>query len=412
VASLPSARAHAPSPLTASPVSPLGDTRRELTHLETIEDSGDGWAAVWQLPRRDPRAERRAHAEKLRAYARTLAPADTNAAKCGRVLRASAVHLRRGADGRASWDGVVTCGSPWACPCCAGRIQSERAEEVRQLVARGRADALGTVMLTLTIRHALGHELSVTRAGLGRAWKRFQQSRVWKRVRQSYGVAGFVRALEIKHGRTAGWHPHIHVLLLVSEWEAAERDLQAELSGLWRAAVVRELGVEHEPDDEHGCHVAPAYDAEYIAKMGLEIAHSISKVRGPSRSPFELLEDARRGDAQSRALWLDYTKATKGKRPLEWSRGLRKRFGLNETTDEELAARAVAESDTVTVLELSRSQWEAVHKVNGATTLLELAETGATTGQLRDAVDHLIRTHKQRLFLARLLSEPVIRHSG
>ena len=410
--SLPPARAHAPSPLTASPVSPLGDTRTEFAHRETIEDSGDGWATVWRLPRRDARAERRANVETLRAYARTLAPPDSNAAKCGRVLRSSSVHLRRSADGRASWDGVVTCGSVWACPCCAGRIQSERVEELNQLVARGRADALGTVMLTLTVRHAFSHDLRETRDGLARAWKRFQQSRVWKRVQKSYGVVGFVRAFEVKHGRTAGWHPHIHVLLLVSEWQDAERDLHAELTGLWRAAVVRELGREHEPDDEHGCHVAPAYAAEYVAKMGLEIAYSASKTRGPSRSPFELLEDARRGDAQSRALWLAYVKATKGKRQLEWSRGLRKRFGLGETTDEELAARAAAEGETTTVLELSRSQWEAVHKVNGATTLLELAETGATTGQLRDAVDHLIRTHKQRLFLARLLSEPVIRHSG
>jgi hypothetical protein len=145
----------------------------------------------------------------------------------------------------------------WACPCCAGRIQSERVEELNQLVARGRADALGTVMLTLTVRHAFSHDLRETRDGLARAWKRFQQSRVWKRVQKSYGVVGFVRAFEVKHGRTAGWHPHIHVLLLVSEWQDAERDLHAELTGLWRAAVVRELGREHEPDDEHGCHVAP-----------------------------------------------------------------------------------------------------------------------------------------------------------
>jgi len=397
--------------LEALPVAPLGDTRTEFAHRETIEDSGDGWATVWRLPRREPRAERRANVEKLRAYARTLAPPDSNAAKCGRVLRSSSAHLRRGADGRASWDGVVTCGSVWACPCCAGRIQYERAGELTLLVERGRGEAFGACMVTLTVRHALSHELSATQAGVNRAWKRFQQSRAWKRIRQSYGVIGFVRAVEIKHGR-AGWHPHIHVLLLSSRPKDVERDLHAELTGLWRAAVVRELGVEHEPDDEHGCHVAPAYAADYLAKMGLEIAHSVSKVRGPSRGPFELLEDARRGDAQARALWCDYAKATKGKRQLEWSRGLRKRFGLGETTDEELAARAAAEGDTVTVLELSRSQWEAVHKVNGATTLLELAETGATTGQLRDAVDHLIRTHKQRLFLARLLSEPVIRHSG
>ncbi len=373
----------------------MGDTRTEFSHRETIGDFGDDRATIRRLPRREPRAERRAHAETLRAFGRTLAPADSNAAKCGRVLRASAAHLRRGADGRASWDGLVTCGSVWACAVCAGRIQYERAGELTLLVERGRGEAFGACMVTLTVRHALSHELSATQAGVNRAWKRFQQSRAWKRVRQSYGVIGFVRAVEIKHGR-AGWHPHIHVLLLSARPKDVERDLHAELAGLWRAAVVRELGVEHEPDDEHGCHVAPAYAADYLAKMGLEIAHSVSKVRGPSRGPFELLEDARRGDAQARALWCDYVKATKGKRQLEWSRGLRKRFGLGETTDEELAARAAAEGDTVTVLELSRRQWEALNRADGATMVLELAEAGATPDEVRDAVDRLIRAHERR----------------
>jgi hypothetical protein len=250
-------------------------------------------------------------------------------------------------------------------------------------------------MVTLTVRHALSHELSATQAGVNRAWKRFQQSRAWKRIRQSYGVIGFVRAVEVKHGR-AGWHPHIHILLLSARPKDVERDLHGELAGLWRAAVVRELGAEHEPDDEHGCHVAPAYAADYLAKMGLEIANSVSKVRGPSRGPFELLEDARRGDAQARALWLDYTKATKGKRQLEWSRGLRKRFGLGETTDEELAARAAAAGETTTVLELSRRQWEALNRADGVMMALELAEAGATPDEVRDAVDRLIRAHERR----------------
>ena len=175
-----------------------------------------------------------------------------------------------------------------------------------------------------------------------------------------------------------------------------ERDLHAELSSLWRDAVVLKLGREHEPDDAHGCHVAPAYAADYIAKMGLEIAYSVAKVRGPSRSPFELLADASRGDAQSRVLWCDYVSATKGARQLEWSRGLRARFGLAEVTDEELAARVAEEQQAETLLELSRREWEALNRADGVLRLLMLGDTGASAAEIRAELDRLIREHERQ----------------
>ena len=368
----------------------LGDTRTEFSPRVIID--------VFDRPRsrqQDARAERRYQVEALRAYGRTLAPAGSNLAKCGRVSRSLMLQVTRSATGTTSIAGLVTCGSVWACPVCAGRVQLQRAAELTLLVERARADALGTCMVTLTVRHGLGHELRSTRAGVLRAWKHVLQSRAWKRIRERYQVAGYVRAVEVTHGR-AGWHPHIHVLLLSGRPADMERNLHAELSGLWRAAVVLKLGREHEPDDAHGCHVAPAYAADYIAKMGLEIAYSVAKVRGPSRSPFELLADASRGDAQSRVLWCDYVSATKGARQLEWSRGLRARFGLAEVTDEELAARAAEEQQAETLLEFSRSQWEALNRAGGVLRLLMHGDAGASPVAMRAELERLIREHERQ----------------
>jgi len=395
MASLPPASLVTPAsrlPATATAQdSHLGDTQTEFSHRETTQLFGRARQGSQQAAR----AERRIQVERLRAYGRTLAPAGSALAKCGRVTRSLTLQVRRSAAGCTSVLGLVTCGSVWACPSCAARIQLERAAELSLLVERGSAEGLGTVMVTLTVRHALSHELAPTRAGVLSAWKRVLQSRAWKRLREQYQVRGYVRAVEVKHGR-AGWHPHIHVLLLSARPADVERDLHAELSGLWRDAVVRELGREHEPDMEHGCHVTPAYAADYIAKMGLEIAYAASKTRGPSRGPFELLEDARRGDAQSRVLWCDYVRATKGARQLEWSRGLRARFGLGETSDEELAARVADEQQSETLLELSRREWEALNRADGVLRLLMLGDTGASAAEIRAELDRLIREHEQR----------------
>lgn len=395
MASLPSAAspvtlASLPESITSQSTY-LGDTQTEFSHRETTQLFGRARKGSQQAAR----AERRIQVERLRAYGRTLAPAGSALAKCGRVTRSLTLQVRRSAAGCTSVLGLVTCGSVWSCPSCAARIQLQRAAELSLLVERARGDALGTCMATLTVRHGLGHELRSTRAGVLRAWKHVLQSRAWKRIRERYQVAGYVRAVEVTHGR-AGWHPHIHVLLLSGRPADMERDLHAELSSLWRDAVVLKLGREHEPDAEHGCHVAPAYAADYLAKMGLEIAYAASKTRGPSRSPFELLEDARRGDAQSRVLWRDYVSATKGKRQLEWSRGLRARFGLAEVTDEELAARVADEQQSETLLELSRREWEALNRADGVLRLLMLGDTGASAAEIRAELDRLIREHEQR----------------
>jgi hypothetical protein len=50
----------------------------------------------------------------------------------------------------------------------------------------------------------------------------------------------------------------------------------------------------------------------------------------------------------------------------------------------------------VTVLELSRRQWEALNRADGVMMALELTEAGATPDEVRDAVDRLIRAHERR----------------
>jgi hypothetical protein len=50
-----------------------------------------------------------------------------------------------------------------------------------------------------------------------------------------------------------------------------------------------------------------------------------------------LMELASTGEAQHVARWLEWERATKGRRAFFWSRGLKARLGIGETTDEDAA---------------------------------------------------------------------------
>ena len=376
----------------------LGDTQTVFTARAIIDDSADS------------RTVRRRQADALRAYGRTLAEPDSAVAKCGRVLRASEAVLVRTGD-RASWSGLVTCGSVWACVPCATRIQLERSREVSLLVERARAAGLSASLCTFTVRHGLGHELRDMRRGLMDAWSSFQRRAVWLNARKRHSVET-VRAVEVKYGAN-GWHPHIHVLMLSTATADELATMQIQFSDVWREVVVLKLGRAHEPDDEHGCVITPAHSAEYLTKMGLEVAYSASKMRGASRTPFELLSDASRGDTRSRALFVAYTRAMKGARQLEWSRGLRDRFGLGETSDEALVERITEAESSEPLLALNRRAWNAVNAAGGVLFLVELAERGASPTDLRAVVDRLMASVSgPRIPLARRLIREHERQAG
>jgi len=234
------------------------------------------------------------------------------------------VQLQRRQDGSRRISGVLSCGSVWACPICAQRICSHRADELRSAIEYWKKGSVS--MLTLTVRHALGHDLRKVRRGVAGAWRRVWQGRKAKRLRELFHVKHHVRALEVTHG-VNGWHPHLHVLVFGSA--EPEPEALEYLQGLWIAAVEAELGDEHAPDWTHGVVLTKASGAAYLQKMGLEISHSFTKTAGHhSRTPWEIAQDAAAGDDASAQLWRYYCRSMKGARQLTWSRGMRRFFGL------------------------------------------------------------------------------------
>jgi hypothetical protein len=268
-------------------------------------------------------------------------------------------------EGTAHWSGIERCASIWACPVCAAVVRAERAAEIQRAVElhQGRGGSL--VFVTLTMRHSVDDPLKVTLNAAIKGWQDLLRGKAWKTHQERYGVTGYVRAVEITHGRENGWHPHIHALFFVDQPLTEEETGQWETSMFdrWSRYVVKHgggmptalRGIDVRAADKDGTVVA-----QYLSKIqeappepkrqaiGNELARGDMKTgRGRhGRMPFELLDTSSKRDA---ALWVEYVEATSGRRAITWSNKLRESLDLGEErTDEEVVEDA--EQDTLRVM--------------------------------------------------------------
>lgn len=259
---------------------------------------------------------------------------------CGYVARQSLVELQRNpATEKAGFDGLKTCGSVWWCPVCSPRIAEKRREELNALLAAARAEGLAVVMLSLTARHSRKTQLVPFLDALKRAKQRLRRRRDWAAL----PFVGSVTVTEVTYGKN-GWHPHFHEIILL---ECAQADAVAHIETL-RAGWLVSLEAEGQTGEKAAFQVQNASAAgNYVAKFGAAEEMTLAnekRGRDGSRNPWQLLDDARDGDAQASAIWAQYAAAFKGRRQLVWSNGLKARFGIGETSD--LDAAAIGEQDT------------------------------------------------------------------
>lgn len=303
-------------------------------------------------------------------------------AQCGHTRHHSHVEIWRSkAGGSAEFRGLTTCGSIWHCPVCAGKIAAGRAGDVTDLVKAHEKAVYGArqevrqndqgrdpcvFMATLTMQHNQRMSARDTRDTVAVAWRNMQAGAPWKRLKDSFGIIGLVRAMEVTHGAN-GWHPHLHVLILTKKPLSSEEKtaLGIKLYARW-ASKIEKLG--------HSCDVQ-GFDlrevrgisgaAEYVAKWGAgaEIAKGADKEgKQASRSPWQLLRRYDKGNRQAGALYAEYARAFKGARHLTYTKGIRELYGLRDVDDESLAAQSEIEVGDVPELcvALSAGAWHEV----------------------------------------------------
>lgn len=255
--------------------------------------------------------------------------------RCRRVRIAPSVQVGRNANGGVGFSGVETCGSVWSCPTCAARLYAHRAEEIQKATSP-EVSSLRRSMLTFTFRHFAGQPLKLNRSGLTRAWRRMWQGRAGQRLKAKLGWKHHVWSLEVTHGCN-GWHPHIHVLA----WHLHKltEEMRIALHEAWCHAIESDplLGRGYLPTLARGVDIRETARADYLAKLGLEIASIATKESRKdrtSRTPWEIARAAGEGCNESVRLWREYTTAMKGARQLFWSQGARKALGLEKEKDD------------------------------------------------------------------------------
>ena len=281
----------------------------------------------------------------------------------------------------AHYGGLTTCGSVWACPICASRIQERRRLELEKLVAWAELHGYLIVLVTFTFPHRAFQTLPELLNMQSVAFKLLRQTHRYRSYMQELGFEGLVRSLEVTHGLN-GWHPHTHEL-----WIVKKPIDQTRLVKLWERACVSAGLLDTSDFRTHAAFQVHAVDvrsdvtcADYLAKQddsrSWGVAHEVAKAtskagRAKGVHPHHFLIRQASGDSQR---FLEYVDAMKGKRQLYWSPGLKCKASIDEKTDEELATDQEETADLLTLL--STEHWKLIRGNDARAELLDAAETG------------------------------------
>lgn len=280
----------------------------------------------------------------------------------------------------ASYTGLQTCGSVWACPVCAAKIAERRRVEIQAAMACHNASGGAVNLLTLTTPHQRMDNLRELLEMQATALKYFKTDTTVRNIFNEMGILGQIRALEVTHGRKSstnnGWHPHYHFLTFGKYHleNGARSSFTDRLYIRWAACCVRAgLG---EPSRLHGIKLDDGSKAaQYVSKWGLEDemtkGHTKKALHG--ETPFDFLRAylADSKDKQAGALFKEFAETFKGKRQLHWSSGLKKRFKIGEVSDEELLNKH--EDDAAFLGTITLNQWKEVLRDDGRGFILQLA---------------------------------------
>lgn len=314
------------------------------------------------------------------------------------------VEVRVKAD-RATYYGMKTCGSVWACPVCSQKIRRKRADEMFRALSGHVASGGGLATAMYSLPHIRKDKLEALWVAMVAAWKHVLSGRRWMEDRDTYGILGTHRTQEVTFSPAShGWHPHLHVIFFTRAplSEDALATLSERLFTRWNAKVRalldgRECVNSTQTPDGKPLFSLRAVQSEgaisaYIQKVTLEKT-ALEQTRTDAKRkpdgqteyglhPFQLALRADPEDAQdtyTRA-WREYESVTHGQRSSAYSHGLRALLGLgeDEPEDETLASDEPEDEPSELICTLTSREFRRLWRSRQALHLLEAIEATDT----------------------------------
>ena len=308
----------------------------------------------------------------LQGTVRKLMPT-SRTAKCLRLTTGGDIGVKKSIEHKTcSYSGLQTCGSVWACPVCSARVSVRRRNETVGAMEKHLATGGQLYFNTLTFPHSKNETLGDLRPAFAMALKIYRQSYAYKTYKKQVGYVGLIRALEVTYGFKNGWHPHCHEVVFAKDKKSFFA-IKSLLFPAWKKACL-EAGLPA-PSFRRGIDVKGGDKAgDYINKFGNELAMShMKKARSERFTPFDLLRGYHHEkDKQLGAKFVEYAEGMKGARQLYWTNGLKSKFGIDEKTDEELAATT---EDKHTLLgTINKIKWRGVVTANARAPVLLVSQ--------------------------------------
>ena len=125
------------------------------------------------------------------------------------------INVVRGQNGKVYYQGLQKCGNIWRCPVCNYKITQRRQLEVYDYCKHWFKSSKKNKIsfITLTVHHTKTMTLQRSLTIVTDEYRRFQRTKVYKRLKEQHGIIGFIKSLEITYNDRNGWHPHLHILL-------------------------------------------------------------------------------------------------------------------------------------------------------------------------------------------------------
>lgn len=338
------------------------------------------------------------HAQKLLSKANVLSkrsgkPHATRYCHAHRAYGADAITIRLRGTGEstvASYGGLQTCGSIWACPVCASRVAHEKAELVLKSLEWAKQENLLPAMIAITASHNKKMRLQAFKDDFKASWEMFSSHWRWKKFKKKYGIKHHIANREITRG-VNGWHYHMHLLLFL-DFDATkssdETSLQSDLETLWLECL-----------DAHGLQgkkgVALNVSAHknvgetYLTKIGITISekdgkleYEMTSTENKGKSVWDILRWSYDGDEEAGELYIEFVEAMSDTNFMTFSHGLMKLIEDIELPKPEI----IEENVSMEWAEISPYWWLVVRRAGAMGQLLALASVTRDIDHLRGFV--------------------------